>query len=100
MTYPTKLVYPRITKSYAKSLIAKEKTIYDAEMCIVVHMVILKNDHRLVTDALVANSELFDPIKGEQIARDKMLSKIMDLEMYQLRTHLTEERTKEVTHVE
>lgn len=94
-----RLVYPRITKAYAKSLIAKEKIIADPEMCIVVCIVQLKNEHRLITDAIVANSGLFDAEKGTQIARDKMINKIMDLEMYQLRTHLHEDRMKEVTNV-
>lgn len=89
-------VYPRITKAYARSLIDKEKIVADPEMCVVVCMVRLKNNHRLITEAIVANSDLFDAEKGTQIARDKMIAKIMDLEMYQLRTHLQEDRTKEV----
>lgn len=100
MTDYARTVYPRITKGYAKSLIAEEEIIACPKMCVVVCMVRLTNGHRLLTDAIVANSGLFDPDKGTQIAREKMINKIMDLEMYQMRTRLTEERTKEVTHVE
>lgn len=92
--------YPRITKAYARSLIAKEQIIVDHEMSVVICIVKLTNKHRLVTDAIVANSSLFDPEKGTQIARDKMIEKIMELEMYQLRTHLYEQRQKEVNNVD
>ncbi|ABY62977.1 hypothetical protein ST201phi2-1p147 [Pseudomonas phage 201phi2-1] len=95
-----KIVYPRITKGYAKSLIAEEQIVVNAEMCVVICMVRLNNGHRLVTDAIVANSGLFDAARGTQIARDKMISKIMELEMYQMRTRLHDERTKEVTDVD
>lgn len=93
-------IYPRITKSYAKSLIAEEKIIIDVDMCVVICIAKLVNDHRLITHAIVANSGLFDADKGTQIARDKMLDVIMDLEMYQMRTCLQEERSKEITHAE
>lgn len=93
-------MYPRITKGYAKSLIAKEQIIINAEMCVVICIVRLNNGHRLVTHAIVANSGLFDADKGTQIAREKMINTIMDLEMYQMRTRLQEERTKEITHAE
>lgn len=93
-----RLMYPRITKGYAKSLIVQEQIIVNAEMCVVICIVKLANGHRLVTDAIVANSGVFDAGKGTQIARDKMIAKIMDLEMYQLRTHLQEDRIKEVSN--
>lgn len=91
-----RLMYPRITKGYAKSLIAQEQIIVNAEMCVVICIVKLTNGHRLITDAIVANSGVFNADKGTQIAREKMIDKIMDLEMYQLRTRLQEDRIKEV----
>lgn len=95
-----KSVYPRITKSYARSLIKKEQIVIDHEMSVVICIVKLVNNHRLITDAIVANSSLFDPDKGTQIAREKMIERIMELEMYQMRTHLHEQRLKEVNRVD
>jgi len=61
-----KIVYPRITKGYAKSLIAQEQIVVNAEMCVVICIVRLKNGHRLVTDAIVANSGMFDATRSSK----------------------------------
>lgn len=90
----SKPVYPRITKAYARSLIKKEKIIIDHEMSIVIYIVKLINEHRLLTEAIVANKGLFDPDKGTEIAREKMLTKIIELEMYQMRSCIHEQRQK------
>lgn len=92
--------HPRITKAYAKSLIVMEKIIVDADMSVVICMVKLKNNQRLIADAIVANMGTFDPERGTQIARDKIIKKIIELEMYQLRTKLSETKHKEVNHVD
>lgn len=92
--------HPRITKAYAKSLIDVEKIIIDADMSVVVVMVKLKNKQRFVADAIVANTEIFDPERGTQIAREKIYRKIIDAEMYLLRTKLSEANLKEVNNVD
>lgn len=91
---------PRITKAYAKSLIAMERIVVDTDMSVVIVMVKLKNRQRFVADAIVANTEIFDPERGTQIAREKIYRKIIDAEMYQLRTKLHEQKNKEVNDVD
>lgn len=92
--------HPRITKAYARSLIDKEKIIIDAEMSVVICIVKLKNNHRLIGEAIVANRDTFDAERGTQIARDKVIEQIIQAEMYQLRTKLYEQKHKEVNDVD
>lgn len=93
-----RVVFPRVTKAYAKSLIVKERMVVDHEMCIVVCMVKLVNGHRLTAEAIVANNSSFDPEKGETIAREKVIDKIINLEMYNLRSKLHEHKLKEASN--
>lgn len=88
--------HPRITKAYAKSLIETEKIVVDHELSVVICIVRLKNNHRLVGTALVANHKTFDPDIGTKIARDKVLKQIIQDEMYVLRTKLSAHVQKEV----
>jgi hypothetical protein len=88
--------HPRITKATAKALIAMEKIIIDTDMSVVVVMVRLKNGERLVADAIVANYKTFDPERGTQIARAKIINEIIRLEMYDLRKKLHADKLKEV----
>lgn len=91
---------PRITKAYARGLIVKEKYIVDEEMCVVVYIARLKNNHRIVTKAIVANSNAFDPERGKAIAREKAIDEIIESEMYVLRSKLHENKMKEVGDVD
>jgi hypothetical protein len=86
--------HPRITKATAKALIAMEKIIIDTDMSVVICMVRLTNGQRLVADAIVANYKTFDPERGTQIARAKIIDEIIRLEMYDLRKKLHEQKTK------
>lgn len=95
-----RLSHPRITKAYAKSLIAVEKITVDTDLSVVVIIVKLKNEQRFVADAIVANQNTFDPNRGIQIARDKIIDQIVRAEMYQLRTKLSEQKLKEVNNVD
>ncbi|AEH03512.1 hypothetical protein AVT69_gp087 [Pseudomonas phage PhiPA3] len=79
------LIYPRITKSYARSLIIEEKIISDEDMLVTVCIVKLKNGHRIVTDAIVANKAAFDSKRGVIVARRKAIEEIIRLELYLLR---------------
>lgn len=88
------LVHPRITRAYAKSLIEFERLISDPEMLITVYMVRLKNGHRIVTDAIVANKELFDSKRGESVAKKKAIDQIIKDELYLLRDKLHMASTK------
>jgi hypothetical protein len=88
--------HPRITKAFAKALIVKEKIIIDTEMQVVICIVKLKNGHRLIDHAIVANRGTFDPARGTVIAKAKVIEQIMSAEMYQLRTKLHEQKLKEV----
>lgn len=90
-----RVVLPRITKAYAKSLIASEKIIVVEEMSVVLCVVKLVNEHRLVADAIVANCNTFNAERGANIARAKIIEKIIDREMYLLRTKLHEQRLEE-----
>lgn len=85
--------HPRITKAYAKSLIVEEKSIIETSMSVVIYIVRLKNNHRFVGDAIVANPSAFEAEKGLAIAKAKVIDQIMKAEMYQLRTKLNETRT-------
>lgn len=85
------LHHPRITKAYANSLIVIEKYFVDHELSVVVCIVKLKNRHRLTADAIVANSDVFEQERGKNVARKKILEKIIEHEMYQLRTMLSNE---------
>lgn len=85
------LIYPRITRAYAESLIVKERIVVDKELLITVYMVQLKNGHRLVKDAIVANKELFDEGKGIDVAKRKVIDEIISNELYQMRTKLSEQ---------
>jgi len=93
-------VLPRITKAYARSLISKERIVVDEDMCIVICMVKLKNEHRLVAEAIVANNLTFNVERGTKIARAKIIEKIIDREMYLLRAKLQEQREAEKQYVE
>ncbi|BEG72728.1 hypothetical protein [Pseudomonas phage PA1C] len=84
------LVHPRITKAYAKSLIVKEKIISDPEMLVTVCITKLRNGHRIVTDAIVANKAAFDSKRGVVVARRKAIEEIIRLELYLLRDKLYE----------
>ena len=88
--------HPRITKATAKALIALEKVIIDTDMSMVVIMVRLTNGQRLLGEAIVANHERFDPERGTQIARAKIIDQIIKLEMYDLRKKLYDQKLKEV----
>lgn len=91
---------PRITKAYAKSLIAKERIIVDEEMSVVICIVKLTNEHRLVAEAIVANCNIFNAARGTAIVRAKIIEKIIDREMYLLRAKLHEQRLAENQHGE
>ena len=88
--------HPRITKATAKALIAMEKIIIDTDMSVVICMVRLKNGQRCVAHAIVANHKTFDPERGTQIARAKIIEEIIQLEMYDLRKKLYDQKLKEV----
>lgn len=88
------LHYPRVTIAYANSLIDIEKYDVDHELCIVTCRVRLKNSHRFTGEAIVANSEHFDIDRGKSVARKKVIDKIMEAEMYLLRTRLYEQSIK------
>lgn len=89
-TSDDQLHHPRITRAYAKSLIVVEKITVESELSVVVIIVKLKNNQRVVGDAIVANPNTFDPDRGIHIAREKIIDKIIQLEMYLLRTKLAE----------
>lgn len=92
--------HPRITRATAKALIAMEKVIIDTDMSMVVIMVKLVNGQRVLGEAIVANHERFDPERGTQIARDKIIDEIIRLEMYDLRKKLHAQKLKEVGHAD
>ena len=73
-----------------------EKVIIDTDMSVVVILVKLTNGQRLIGEAIVANHERFDPVRGTQIARAKIINEIIRLEMYDLRKKLHDQKLKEV----
>ncbi|ARV76762.1 hypothetical protein PHABIO_131 [Pseudomonas phage Phabio] len=89
-----KLAHPRVTKAYAISLIDVEKYIVDEELSIIVCFVRLKNGHRYIGDAIVANSDKFEDMRGKAVARNKVIDQIIADEMYVLRTKLYESTKK------
>lgn len=86
-----KLRHPRVTKAYAESLIDVEKYHIDKELSVVICLVMLKSGQRFLGDAMVANCNLFEEQRGKGVARKKVINKIMESEMYVLRTKLYEE---------
>lgn len=84
----TKLIHPRVTKTYANSLIDIEKYIVDKELSVVICLVRLVNGHRYIGDAIVASNNLFEEERGKTVARKKVIDQIIADEMYVLRTKL------------
>lgn len=71
-----------ITKDHIKSLIDVERFYIDTELLITVCMIRLKNGHRVVTDAIVANREAFNINRGKVVARRKAYEEITRYEVY------------------
>lgn len=92
-------IHPRITRAYAESLIKAEKIFADPEMSVVICVARLKNRHRVVGTAIVANQKLYDYDTGVAIARGKVIDQIIKDEMYVLRTKLSE-LTEDVTNAD
>lgn len=88
------LHHPRVTKEYANSLIAIEKYDVDRELCIVTCRVMLHNKQRFTGEAIVANHELFNEERGKRVARNKVIEKIIEAELYVLRVKLYEQSLK------
>ncbi len=92
-------VHPRITRAYAESLIKAEKIFSDSDMSVVICVARLKNNHRVIGTAVVANQKLFDRDKGVTIARGKVIDQIIKDEMYVLRSKLSE-LNEDATHAD
>jgi len=85
------LRHPRVTKALAESLIDIERYHVDKDLSVVICLVKLKTGQRFIGDAIVANCDLFEEERGKGVARKKVINKIMESEMYVLRTKLYEE---------
>lgn len=75
-----------VTKQQAEDLIVKEKTIYDEEMATTIVMAELKNGHRVITNVVVSDRLLFDPTRGYEIAKRRLITEIIKYEIYRIKS--------------
>lgn len=75
-----------VTKEQAEDLIVKEKAIYDEEMATTIVMAELKNGHRVVSNVVVSDRRLFDPIRGYEIAKRRLITEIIKYEIYRIKS--------------
>lgn len=88
---------PWLTYQYLETLIQSEDYRYFPEAGVTICCLDLKIGYSVVAEAVCANRNNFDEIKGRHHARRKALRRLMELEHYLLRWRLHQlERPEEV----